>query len=346
MSVQLGGILEGFKLLKRLGAGSFGETYYAEDMKTSEKFAIKIENIESHKKILLSNERAILEDLKGCRYAPAFFAAEVRQKYAFMAMDCLGPSLSKVMGVFGDLSLKTALRVGLHMLLALRELHTHGYLHRDVKPSNFLVVPNRRTVVKVVDFGLSRKFIDENGDFIRVNNGFVGSLKYASIYAHQRQEITQRDDLLSWFYSLIELIRGKLPWSRVSSEKHILRIKQNITVAKLCEKCPKQFKSIYAYLRGLQEFETPNYYLIASFLLDAMHDHSVKWEDPYDWDYLTKKELHGMTAISLAPVKGDLPDHPDLPKTMPAPVLPEKYNNLHEEVHQTFDGGCFRCSIC
>lgn len=342
---QAGSRLGRYKLLKRLGVGSFGETYSVQSENSKELIAIKIENVLNDSKSLLENESNILQDLKDSRYTPEFFETFVSPKCAYMAMECLGPSLMKVQSIYGDLTTKTVLRVGVHMLLAIKDVHMHGYLHRDIKPSNFLVVQNRRTVVKLIDFGLSRKYIDENGDFIRSSNGFVGTLKYASVHALLREEITQRDDLISWFYSLVEMIRGKLPWSRVTNEKHNLRIKQSISAAKLCEKCPRQFISIYQYLNGVEEFETPNYNLLISFLLEAMDDLGIKWQDKYDWDYLSKKDLQSLSVINLKPEKDPSSWMPTLPKNIPPAILPDKYRVKAEEVREVASGGCFTCNI-
>ena len=335
-----------YKLLKRLGVGAFGEIYSVQSANSKELLAMKIENIFDNTKSLLEKESNILQDLKDSRYTPELFDTFVTPKLSYLVMDCLGPSLMKVQSIYGDLTTKTVLRVGVHMLLAIKDVHMHGYLHRDIKPSNFLVVQNRRTVVKLIDFGLSRKYIDENGDFIRSNNGFVGSLKYASVHALLREEITQRDDLISWFYSLVDMIRGKLPWSRITNEKHNLRIKQSISAAKLCEKCPKQFIEIYQYLKGVEEFETPNYNLLISFLLEAMDDMGIKWQDKYDWDYLSKKELQNISVINLKAEKDPCAWMPNLPKNIPPPILPDIYRlKAAAEVNETVDEGCFTCNI-
>ena len=348
MNVQTGDALDGFRLLKRLGVGSFGQTFYARDEKKGTNFALKIELLDSNKRSLLNNEKLILQELKDSRYIPEFYGADFKQKFAYIVMDCLGPSVANVKGVFGDLTLSTALRVAVHMLLAIKDLHDHGYLHRDVKPSNFLVVPSKKTVVKMVDFGLSRKFLDDDGNIVHSNTGFAGTLKYASIQAHLRQEITQRDDLMSWFYSLIDLIVGKLPWSKVTNEKNILKIKQTISPLKLCDHCPQQFLKIYAYIKGLEEYEVPNYWLILSFLLDAIKENNIKWNQPYDWEFLTQKELKSISAISLDAPKESEPT-PVIPKTLPAPILPEKYIKLlSEEIDSSKNVPnvhCFKCNI-
>lgn len=332
MSSLVSGLKIGqYRILRKLGMGSFGETFYAESLVDKTRFAVKFEKKNPQNKSFLRNEHAVLADLKDCRYVIESYDAEFTADYSYITMECLGPSLTSVQNIFGDLSTKTVLRVAVHMLLAIKELHAHGYLHRDIKPSNFLIVPNRRTVVKMIDFGLSRRFISDDGEFIPGNKGFVGSWKYSSISAMKRNEITQRDDLISWFYSIVDMTRGKLPWSRCSKERSILRIKETVSPQKLCEKCPKQYLPIYFYIMSLEEYEIPDYNLILSFLLEAIDDNAVKWEEKYDWDYLTKKELNSLSSISLTPESGPLTCTPHLPTNIPPAILPDALRQIYQK---------------
>lgn len=44
---------------------------------------------------------------------------------------------------------------------------------------------------------------------------FRGSAKYASHHTHNGGDVGRRDDLWCWFYSLVYLLEGRLPWEHV-----------------------------------------------------------------------------------------------------------------------------------
>ena len=60
----------------------------------------------------------------------------------------------------------TTLKLGIQMLRAIEAVHDLGYLHRDVKPSNYAMglSPAKRHSCFLIDFGLSRRFVMPNGE--------------------------------------------------------------------------------------------------------------------------------------------------------------------------------------
>lgn len=63
----------------------------------------------------------------------------------------------------------------------------------------------------LIDFGLARKYVDEDGSHMAPRSGasFRGSTAYASLHAHRNEDLSRRDDLWSWFYMLLELVEGE-----------------------------------------------------------------------------------------------------------------------------------------
>lgn len=54
----------------------------------------------------------------------------------------------------------------MEMLGALEQLHSLGYVHRDVKPSNFALLQTKAKTSRIIliDFGLCRQFRMPNGE--------------------------------------------------------------------------------------------------------------------------------------------------------------------------------------
>ncbi|GFP82890.1 casein kinase i homolog 1 [Phtheirospermum japonicum] len=93
------------------------------------------------------------------------------------------------------------------------------YVHGDVKPENFLLGPPGSPDEKklfLVDLGLATRWRDNSTarhvDYDQRPDMFRGTVRYASVHAHLGRTGSRRDDLESLAYTLIFLIRGRLPW--------------------------------------------------------------------------------------------------------------------------------------
>jgi serine/threonine protein kinase len=101
------------------------------------------------------------------------------------------------------------------MLTAIQEVHNKGYIHRDIKPSNFVIgTHTSRNQIYLVDFGLAKIHLKENGIPIEEskNMKFHGTIAYASLNTHNRQDLSRRDDLWSWYFVMLEFFKEKLAW--------------------------------------------------------------------------------------------------------------------------------------
>jgi tau tubulin kinase len=117
-------------------------------------------------------------------------------------------------------SINTAVGVGIQCLEALQDLHSIGYLHRDVKPSN--IATGRAEIgelqkIYMLDFGMARKYVKEDHPPFTIRHAreraeFRGTVRYAAISCHIGREQSRKDDCESWLYMLIELTNGRLPW--------------------------------------------------------------------------------------------------------------------------------------
>jgi len=174
-------------------------------------------------------------------------------------MDFLGPTLEDLFNFCGRrFSLKTVLLLADQMLTRLRTLHSVSYIHRDVKPENFLMGTGKKSSrVYLIDFGLAKKYRDiKTHQHIpyKENKSLSGTARYASINAHLGIEQSRRDDLEGLGYVLCYFLKGHLPWMGErgdnNSEKYIqiMDKKMAIPIEKLVINFPR---NISYYCRGI-----------------------------------------------------------------------------------------------
>ncbi|GMR32749.1 hypothetical protein PMAYCL1PPCAC_02944, partial [Pristionchus mayeri] len=210
-----------WKVLKKLGEGGCGAVYLVEHTKDQKKAALKAESNFVEGGSVLKLEVEILTKLKGKKHVPELIHAGKKEKFQYMVMSLLGESFSEVLKSCGkQLSTSAQLRLGIHVLYGLKQIHDAGFVHRDIKPAN-LALGNRDggtdpNFIYVLDFGLSRSYvIEENGVLVlrkpRKHALFRGTTRYCSADANEKKDQGRPDDLWSLLYVMVEL-RGKLPW--------------------------------------------------------------------------------------------------------------------------------------
>lgn len=89
---------------------------------------------------------------------------------------------------------------------ALDYAHTRGVIHRDVKPANIMLTPEKQ--VKLVDFGIAYRSETEVTQMI----GSFGSPRYMSPEQARGEDVGTQSDLFSLGIVLYELLSGKVPF--------------------------------------------------------------------------------------------------------------------------------------
>ncbi|KAH6774228.1 Protein kinase family protein, partial [Perilla frutescens var. frutescens] len=278
--VQVGGS-PAYRIDKKLGKGGFGQVYVGRRINPPNpnerngpgavEVALKFEHRSS----------------KGCNYGPPYewqvYSAlggshgiprvhyKGRQSdYYIMVMDMLGPSLWDVWNNNSNtMSIEMVACIAIEAISILEKLHSRGYVHGDVKPENFLLgtpgTPDEKKLF-LVDLGLAVRWRDNSTglhvDYDQRPDVFRGTVRYASVHAHLGRTGSRRDDLESLAYTLIFLLRGRLPWQGYQGENKgflVCKKKMGTSPEALCCFCPAPFKQFVEFVVNLKFDEEPNY---------------------------------------------------------------------------------------
>lgn len=276
--VQVGGSPV-YLMDKKLGKGGFGQVYLgnrAQPTKDTEgpnanQVALKLEHRTS----------------KGCNYGPPYewsvYGAlgnvhgipKVHYKgrqgdYYIIVMDMLGPSLWDVWNTQGQqMSQEMVACIAVEAIAILERLHQKGFVHGDVKPENFLLgAPGTSNEKKLwlVDLGLATRWRDllcgTHVEYDQRPDVFRGTVRYASVHAHLGRTASRRDDLESLAYTLLFLLRGRLPWQGYQGDnKGFLVCKKKMATSPdvLCRYSPPPFRRFTEAVINLKFDDDPKY---------------------------------------------------------------------------------------
>ncbi|KRY74554.1 Tau-tubulin kinase 1 [Trichinella pseudospiralis] len=253
-------LFDRFRILRKLGSGGFGAVYEAYDCRFAIRVAIKVE-LKRRNSSTVNKEAEILMNLQGNRHVLQCLESGEQDNYNYLLMEVAAISVSNLLHSLGGrkFPLTLAAQLGCNFVKALQEVHNAGYLHRDVKPSNFVLkkVENTRRVY-IIDFGLAKEIENNNVAAKKKNIEFVGTLKYASVNVHKRKPYGRNDDLMSMFYSFLEISSG-LPWGDDDEEEVVALKKIEIKPRTLIGNKPEAVYQIYMKLLSLTYKDSIDY---------------------------------------------------------------------------------------
>jgi len=256
-----GHIINKYKIIEKIGSGTFGQVYLGENSRSKEPVAIKVETINRYIKTLKYETKIyqVLSNIPGFLHVKWFGRDDCNY---YMVMPLLGESLMTLKYYSNPvLSLAYIFKIGVEMIKRVQKLHELELIHRDIKPDNFVFGKNDDHTLYLIDFGLTKKYTRSDNTThmdIEVNKSVVGSPKYASINVLRGVSPSRRDDLESIVYILIYLwdVHDKITFYTIEDK---LTIIHNTII-------PTQLREALYYCRNLQFAETPDYtYLIGIF---------------------------------------------------------------------------------
>ncbi|GJN24643.1 hypothetical protein PR202_gb12396 [Eleusine coracana subsp. coracana] len=283
---------------EKLGKGGFGQVYVGRRVSggtarvgpDAYEVALKLE----HRNSKGCNygppyEWQVYHSLNGCYGIPSVHYKGRQGDYYILVMDMLGPSLWDVWNSLGQtMSPHMAACIAVEAISILEKLHSKGFVHGDVKPENFLLgqpgSPDDKKLY-LIDLGLASKWRESSGlhvDYDQRPDIFRGTIRYASVHAHLGRTGSRRDDLESLAYTLIFLIRGRLPWQGYQGDtKSFLVCKKKMATSPemLCCFCPAPFKQFLEIVTNMKFDEEPNYAKLISLfdgLIEAPNSRPIR----------------------------------------------------------------------
>ena len=198
-----------------------------------------------------------------------------------------------------EFSLKTVCMLAIEMVNRIEYVHSKGFIHRDIKPQNFLMgVGKKANTVYNIDFGLSKRYLDPKSGWhilYKEKASLAGTAMYLSLSAHMGREQSRRDDLESILYVVAYFLRkGSLPWMYVKAKKKErmqlqAKCKEENTPPILFEGFPQEFAEALSYVRRIGFDEKPNYNKLRSYFEKIMQYNG--WIMDYEYDWIIKKRM-------------------------------------------------------
>ncbi|GMH22043.1 hypothetical protein Nepgr_023886 [Nepenthes gracilis] len=303
-----------FRLGRKIGGGSFGEIYLGTNIQTNEEVAIKLEPVKTKHPQLLY-ESKLYKILQGGTGIPNVKWFGVEGDYNVLVLDLLGPSLEDLFNFCSrKLSLKTVLMLADQMINRVEFVHGKSFLHRDIKPDNFLMGLGRRAnQVYMIDFGLAKKYRDSSTHQhipYRENKNLTGTARYASMNTHLGIEQSRRDDLESLGYVLVYFLRGSLPWqglkagTKKQKYEKISEKKVSTSIEALCRGYPAEFASYFHYCRSLRFDDKPDYAYLKKIFRDLFIREGFQFDYVFDWTILKYQQSQIVAPLPRALVLG------------------------------------------
>ena len=220
----IGRLISGkMRILRHLGSGSMGRVYKAHHITLDKEVAIKV--LHDHRakdptrSASFAQEAITASKLNHPNSVKIYdFGVDGPDNLLYIAMELLeGEDLQQIIDKGTDISIERICEITIQVLSALAAAHDESIIHRDMKPSNIVLVLQRDDdgelveTVKVCDFGVA-KFLSHQDTSNHRTPKVVGTPLYMSPEQATGQILDPRTDIYACGIIMYEMITGQPPF--------------------------------------------------------------------------------------------------------------------------------------
>lgn len=233
--LPVGAVLaERFEIVSVLGRGSMGTVYKARHIGLGRIVALKVLHAqliaEKAKQARFRMEAQAVSALNHPYVVSVYDFGIAQSGQPYMAMEFLdGPTLAQIIRSERRLKPERAVAIMLQACDALAHAHSQGVVHRDVKPSNLILLKvDSLEVLKIVDFGIAKLLDSESAQQLTQTGETIGSPLYMSPEQVMGRKIDPRTDIFSLACVLYEVLTGLQPFRGENlMETMLKRVQEN-----------------------------------------------------------------------------------------------------------------------
>ena len=168
-------IAERYEIVSKIGTGGMADVYKAMDHKLNRFVAVKVLKPEFREDATFvkkfRSEAQAAAGLTHPNIVNVFDVGDDEGVY-YIVMELIeGITLKEYISKKGKLSVKEATSIAIQVSMGLEAAHSHGIVHRDVKPQNIIISTDGK--VKVTDFGIARAASSNT-----ISSNVMGSVHY------------------------------------------------------------------------------------------------------------------------------------------------------------------------
>ena len=280
-----------YKPIKKLDKGSFSVIYEGKNIETDEKIALKIEP--KNKFNFLKSEASYLYILRKGPGIPKIISFGITKNYNILIEPLLGKNLySLFIENNKQFTIKDICLISLQCITQFEFIHSKGVIHCDIKPENYAIGEKDKRIIYLFDFGLSKKYRSDrtkNHIQFKLTKTMTGTARYASRNCLSGEELSRRDDLESFCYTILYFMTKKLPWQGIKAKtmteryRKIYIEKMNLEKWEKFEDIPLQIQNFIIYCRNLKFTQDPNYKLMKLFFKNLMREEYLDNDKNFSW---------------------------------------------------------------